>query len=106
MNKHKSNCICLECVTSAVATLKEIYHELAMINEDFMGSGAIDSQLPVMTQRHMMTQLPGQKDRDDLMKPYKFTVDKSSKKANLIRKKYRNKNRKNAKPFARLPYGF
>jgi hypothetical protein len=86
--------------------LKEIYHELAMIGEDFMGSGAVDSQLPVMSARHTMTQLPGQEDRDDLMKPYHFTKDNSMKISDLIRKLYRRINNKNATPKTRLPLGY
>jgi hypothetical protein len=86
-------------------TLKEIYHELAIINEDYTFEPTKDTQLPAMSARHMMTQLPGQK-RKDLMKPYRFTKDKSSARSDRLRKRYRNKNRKNAKPFSRLPYGF
>ena len=106
MSRHRSECICLECVTPPVATAHELYHEIAMIGEDFMGQGSVDSQLPAMNARRTMTQLPGQEDRDDLMKPYHFTRDASSTKANTIRKTYRNKNRKLATPTTRLPLGY
>ena len=85
--------------------LTSILNEL-LAEAEFMGTAAVDSQLATMSPRHAMTQIPGKKDQDNLLKPYKFTRDKSSKQSNTMREKYRNANRKVAAPTTRLPLGY
>lgn len=100
-----SHTICPNCMPKL--GLKEIYDNLDMINEDWgLAEPTRDTHLPTMSARHTMTQLPGQEDRDDLMKPYKYTADNSMKISNMIRRIYRRINNKNAVPKTRLPFGF